>query len=55
MEIGFTTDNVQKSYYQALEAGATPVKPPTEMPWGQTVAWVKDCNGFLVEMGTEVG
>jgi lactoylglutathione lyase len=31
------------------------VMKPTVKPWGQTVAYVRDLNGTLVELGTPVG
>jgi lactoylglutathione lyase len=51
-EIGFTTNNVQSAYDIAIHAGAIAVKPPTAKEWGQIVAYVRDNNGFLVELCT---
>jgi len=31
---------------------ATPVRSLEVMPWGQTIAYVADINGFLVELCT---
>jgi hypothetical protein len=31
------------------------VQPPEQMPWGQTVAYVADLDGFLVELCTPMG
>ena len=53
-EIAFITDNVQQSYDQAIEAGATAVLPPERKPWGQTISYVRDNNGFLVEICSKV-
>jgi lactoylglutathione lyase len=36
----------------AVAAGATPMRPVEVMPWGQTIAYVADINGFLVELCT---
>ena len=55
VEIAFTTDNVQKAYDRAVEAGAKSVSKPEKKPWGQTVAYVRDNNGFLVEICTPTG
>jgi uncharacterized glyoxalase superfamily protein PhnB len=55
VEIALTTGNVQAAFDQALAAGAKPVSKPDKKPWGQTVAYVRDCNGFLVELCTPVG
>ncbi len=52
IEIGFTTDNVEEVYARAIEAGATPEKEAAVKPHGQTVAYVRDLDGFLVEICT---
>lgn len=54
VEIAFITDNVQAAYEKALTAGAVSLLPPTEKPWGQTVAYVRDLNGVIVDISTEV-
>jgi len=38
-----------------VDAGAEIVKQPEAKPWGQTVGYLKDLNGFLVELCTPVG
>ena len=58
-EISFVVDedkgeSVQSCVERAGAAGATVVKDPMTKPWGQVVAYVKDCNGFLVEICTSV-
>jgi uncharacterized glyoxalase superfamily protein PhnB len=55
VEIALVTDKVQAAFDQALAAGAKPVSKPEKKPWGQTVAYIRDCNGFLVELCTPVG
>jgi uncharacterized glyoxalase superfamily protein PhnB len=40
---------------RAEAAGAKVVQPATQMPWGQTVAYVTDLDGFLVEICTPMG
>jgi len=52
IEIGFTTTEVGKVYNEALKAGATEVEKAKTKPWGQTVAYVKDPDGFLIEICT---
>ena len=52
IEIGFTTDNVEKTVKIAINAGATLVEHPKTKPWGQTVAYLRDPDGFLVEVCT---
>ena len=52
IEIAFTTDNVQKTIEAAIQAGAELVEEPKTKPWGQTVAYLKDPDGFLIEICT---
>ena len=54
-EIAFTTPDVAAAVERAVQAGAALVQAPEPMPWGQTVAYVNDCNGFLVELCTPMG
>jgi lactoylglutathione lyase len=51
-EIALSTGDVQKSFENALKKGATEVKKPETKPWGQTVAYVRDPFGTLVEICT---
>ncbi len=53
-EIAFETDDVQSAFDRALNAGAIVQKQPVEMPWGQTVSFVSDIDGYLVEICTPV-
>jgi catechol 2,3-dioxygenase-like lactoylglutathione lyase family enzyme len=53
-EVAFVTDDVAAAVKRAVDAGATPVQDATAMPWGQTIAYVGDLNGFLVEICTPV-
>ena len=55
IELGFTTDDVQALIDQAVAAGGELYAPPVEKPWGQTVAYVRDLNGFLIEICTPMG
>lgn len=52
IEIGFTTNNVEETFKKAIEAGATIVEGPKIKPWGQTVAYLRDLDGFLIEICT---
>lgn len=49
-EIAFVTTDPEAAYQQAVAAGASAVKPPALKPWGQTVGYVRDLNGCLVEL-----
>ncbi len=53
-EIAFTTDDPEKWYRKALEAGAIELTPPQLKPWGQVVAYVRDPNGILIEIAGEM-
>jgi lactoylglutathione lyase len=53
-EIALVTDDVAAAVARAVEAGARLVQEATAMPWGQTIAYVGDLNGFLVELCTPV-
>ena len=53
-EIALVTDDVAAAVKRAVDAGAQLVQEPTAMPWGQTIAYVGDLNGFLVEICTPI-
>ena len=52
-EIALQPDDVAAAYHRAVAAGATPVSPPEDKPWGQTVAYVRDHRGVLVALVRE--
>lgn len=54
VEIAFVTDDVAAAYETAVSQGAVPVAPPKQKPWGQTVSYVRDLNGFLIEICTPI-
>ena len=54
IEIAFTTENIDKDFKKALEAGAIEYVPITEKPWGQKVGYLRDINGFLIEVCTPI-
>jgi len=54
-EIGLVADDVATAYRKAISAGAIAYKEPTLKPWGQTVGYVRDNNGFLVEICSPMG
>ncbi|MGI9599112.1 MAG: VOC family protein [Acidimicrobiales bacterium] len=55
VSITLVTDDVAAGLEAAEAAGATRYTDPTVKPWGQTVAYIRDPNGILVEIGTPVG
>ena len=54
-EIGLVIDDVEAAYRNAISAGAIAYKEPAVKPWGQTVGYVRDNNGFLVEICSPIG
>jgi lactoylglutathione lyase len=52
VEIALVTPEVEALHARALKAGATAVSEPATKPWGQTVAYLRDNAGHLVELCT---
>ncbi|HXT05375.1 MAG TPA: VOC family protein [Roseiarcus sp.] len=52
-EVGFVAQDVAAAYDDALRAGALPYEAPNTRSDGQTVAYVRDLNGVLVEIRAE--
>ena len=53
-EVAFVTHDVQADYDRALAAGARGVVAPATKPWGQVASYVRDLDGFLVELCSAV-
>ena len=53
-ELGMVARDVDAAFRQALASGARAVKAPETKPWGQIVGYVRDPNGFLVELCSEL-
>ncbi|MFN0200318.1 MAG: VOC family protein [Bacteroidia bacterium] len=53
-ELGLVTENVSEVVALALNNGATILEEPIEKPWGQTVAYIRDLDGFLIEICTPI-
>ncbi|MBC7479338.1 MAG: VOC family protein [Pseudorhodobacter sp.] len=53
-ELAFETDDVPAALAQAIAAGAVLVAGVAQMPWGQTLAYVKAPEGTLIELCTPV-
>jgi len=53
-EVALVTNDVLELFEHACLTGAKEVSPPEEKPWGQTVAYVRDLNGVLVEICTPI-
>ncbi len=52
IELGFTTTDVANTVKSALQAGAQILEEPKTKPWGQIVAYIRDIDGFLIEICT---
>ena len=52
VEIGFTTDHVEETIHSAVQAGGVILEHPKTKPWGQVVAYLRDPDGFLIEICT---
>jgi lactoylglutathione lyase len=55
IELALVTEQVEEAFIRAVNAGAEAVKKAEQKPWGQTVAYVRDLNGVLVELCTPMG
>jgi lactoylglutathione lyase len=51
-EIAFSTDDVKRDFTKAVQNGAKELKKPEIKPWGQTVAYVQDLYGTIIEICT---
>jgi len=54
VEVALVTPDVEAAYERAVKAGAQAAQPPKQKPWGQTVAYVRDLDGVLVELCTPI-
>jgi lactoylglutathione lyase len=50
IELALVTETVLETMEQAVSAGATIVEKPIQKPWGQTVGYIRDLDGFLLEI-----
>lgn len=51
-EIVLTVDDVQAVFEKAVAKGGEALATPQEKPWGQTVAYLRDPNGVLIELAS---
>ena len=54
IELALVFDDVEAAYARALAEGCTALAPPELKPHGQTVAYVRDPFGTLVEVASPV-
>lgn len=52
-ELGFKVDDVDAAFAELTTAGVEAVTPPTDRPWGQRTAYVRDPDGHLIELVTQ--
>lgn len=50
IEMAFVSENIEADFKRAVDMGATEFEPLKEKPWGQKVGYVRDINGFLIEI-----
>jgi lactoylglutathione lyase len=55
LELALIFDDVPAAFERAVAAGCTGLAQPSHKPHGQTVAYVRDPWGTLVEIATPVG
>lgn len=53
-ELCFVSDEIDTIWQQAISAGATVVTEPVTKPWGQTLGYVRDPQGVLIEIATPI-
>lgn len=52
IEICLLCDDVPAAFDHAIATGGAVAALPATKPWGQTVAYLRDINGVLVELAT---
>ena len=55
MELSFDVETyaqVDEEYERVVQAGAAPIFPPTDEPWGQRTSYVADPEGNLIEISS---
>jgi len=53
-ELGFKVEHCDAAYDELVSGGAVPAVPPTDRPWGQRTAYVRDPDGHLVELAQDL-
>ena len=52
VEVALVFDDVEAAFARAVANGGSALAEPKQQPWGQTVAYVRDPFGTLVELAT---
>ena len=50
IELAFSTNEVEAYMQKAIEEGATELAEVVDKPWGQKVGYLRDINGFIIEV-----
>lgn len=54
LELAFTTNEVEQVMSNAIKYGAEILSETVEKPWGQKVGYLRDINGFIIEICTPI-
>lgn len=54
IELAFTTSEVEKVMEIAIKNGASLLEETATKPWGQKVGYIRDLNGFIIEICTPI-
>ncbi len=52
IELTFVSSDIKVDFNKAIQEGAIVIEELKDKPWGQAVGYVKDINGFLIEICT---
>lgn len=52
VELTFTSEHIEKDFQHAINSGAIEFEKLSTKPWGQQVGYLRDNNGFLIELCT---
>eukprot|EP01132_Coremiostelium_polycephalum_P000339 gene339-431_t len=50
IELALVTNELDEVIEKVIANGGVLVEPPVKKPWGQTMAYVRDLDGFLIEL-----
>ena len=54
VEMAFITEDIEVDFKKAIDVGAIEYEPIVEKPWGQKIGYLRDNNGFLIEICTPI-
>ncbi len=54
IELAFTTSEVENVMQSAIQNGAIILEKSVTKPWGQKVGYLRDLNGFIIEICTPI-